>query len=131
MKLFGFHLFPALFIPAILVVADDRGSIGRRLKPNGKKSKKGEEPSSSLVRQFPEGDGNAGVPVMNIEDRADLGLDVDGAATEEPWRDVHRGFFAARQFQVSIMNDHIISNQTWSHRPRRHTFNNTRHTARY
>jgi hypothetical protein len=45
---------------------------------------------------------------MNIEDRADLGLDVDGASTEEPWRDVHRGFFAVRQFQVS-MNDILFT----------------------
>lgn len=103
MKLFAdFNIFLALFIPAILVVADDRESIRRRLSPI-------ESEESSLVRQFPKGDDNAGVPVMNIEDRADLGLDADGAATEEPWRDVHRGFFAVRQFQMNV-NDNIITN---------------------
>lgn len=55
------------------------------------------KPSSGplLVRQ-----GDDGVPVMNIEDRVELGLDDGTAPTEEPWRDVHRGFFSVRTYQL-------------------------------
>ena len=38
-------------------------------------------------------EGANGIPVMNIEDCCDMGLDEDGAAREEPWIDVHCGFF--------------------------------------